>query len=67
MSVAGGGRLVVGVSGGSGIPYARAVLQALHDLEVETHLIVTSGAKRVMAAEGGGPTLGDLTALYSRR
>lgn len=63
-SVAGVGRLVVGVSGGSGIPYARAVLQALRELEVETHLIVTSGAKRVMSAEGG-PTLADLTALAS--
>lgn len=55
-------RLVVGVSGGSGIPYARSVLEVLQALEVETHLIVTSGAKRVMASEGG-PTLADLTAL----
>ena len=55
-------RLVVGVSGGSGIPYARSVLEALSALEVETHLIVTSGAKRVMASEGG-PQLADLTAL----
>ncbi|WP_184130246.1 UbiX family flavin prenyltransferase [Deinococcus humi] len=53
-------RLVVGVSGGSGIPYARAVLRALHDLRVETHLVVSSGAKRVMGAEGG-PQLTDLT------
>ncbi|GMA14800.1 UbiX family flavin prenyltransferase [Deinococcus metallilatus] len=55
-------RLVVGVSGGSGIPYALSVLRALRELEVETHLIVTSGAKRVMTAEGG-PQLADLTAL----
>jgi len=59
------GRLIVGVSGGSGIPYARSVLAALRELEVETHLIVTSGAKRVMTAEAGGPTLADLTALAS--
>lgn len=56
-------RLVVGVSGGSGIPYARSILRALRELEVETHLIVTSGAKRVMAAEGGGLELADLTDL----
>lgn len=56
-------RLVVGVSGGSGIPYAGSILRALHALGVETHLIVTSGAKRVMTAEAGGPTLTDLTAL----
>ncbi len=56
-------KLVVGVSGGSGIPYAHAVLRALHDLNVESHLIVSSGAKRVMTAEGSGPQLPDLTAL----
>ena len=55
-------RLVVGVSGGSGIPYALDLLRALRALDVETHLIVSSGAKRVMAAEGG-PQLSDLTAL----
>ena len=57
-------RLVVGVSGGSGIPYAHNVLQALQVLNVETHLVVTSGAKRVMAAEGG-LGLADLSALAS--
>lgn len=65
-------RLVVGVSGGSGMPYALSVLRALRELErggperrgldLETHLIVSSGAKRVMSAEGG-PQLADLTAL----
>lgn len=55
-------RLVVGVSGGSGIPYAHSILEALRALEVETHLIVSSGAKRVMSAEGG-PQLPDLSAL----
>ncbi|MFC4640531.1 UbiX family flavin prenyltransferase [Deinococcus hohokamensis] len=58
-------RLVVGVSGGSGIPYAYAALRALRDLGVETHLIVSSGAKRVMSAEGTGPQLADLSALAS--
>ncbi|ADV66703.1 UbiX family flavin prenyltransferase [Deinococcus maricopensis] len=57
-------KLVVGVSGGSGIPYALGVLQALRTLGVEVHLIVSSGAKRVMSAEGG-PQLADLTALAS--
>ena len=59
---AGARRLVVGVSGGSGIPYALAVLRALHRLNIEIHLIVSSGAKRVMGLEGG-PQLGDLTEL----
>ena len=57
-------RLVVGVSGGSGIPYALDILRSLRELEVETHLVVTSGAKRVMAAEGG-VRLDELTALAS--
>ena len=57
-------RLVVGVSGGSGIPYALDLLRALRGLDVETHLVVSSGAKRVMSAEGG-PQLPDLTALAS--
>ncbi|WP_291424242.1 UbiX family flavin prenyltransferase [Deinococcus sp.] len=57
-------RLVVGVSGGSGIPYALNVLRALQRLGAETHLVMSSGAKRVMAAEGG-PQLSDLNALAS--
>ncbi|WP_412026964.1 UbiX family flavin prenyltransferase [Deinococcus yunweiensis] len=56
-------KLIVGVSGGSGMPYAHAVLVALHGAGVETHLVVSSGAKRVMAAEGGTPTLADLVSL----
>lgn len=55
-------KLVVGVTGGSGIPYALDTLRSLHAASVETHLVVSSGAKRVMSAEGG-PTLADLSAL----
>ena len=46
-------RLIVGVSGGSGMPYALGLLRALHTLKIETHLVVSSGAKRVMTLEGG--------------
>ena len=53
---------MVGVSGGSGIPYALSILRALHTLGTESHLIVSSGAKRVMNLEGG-PQLSDLTEL----
>ena len=45
MTPTGERRLVVGVSGGSGIPYALDLLRALHTLDMETHLIVSSGAK----------------------
>ena len=44
------------------MPYALGLLRALHTLKIETHLVVSSGAKRVMALEGG-PQLSDLTAL----
>ena len=65
-------KLVVGVSGGSGIPYAWRALQALQAAGVETHLIVSSGAKRVISAEagvvGGAPmlTLADLNLRWNR-
>lgn len=55
-------RLVVGISGGSGIPYAVDILKTLQLLEVKTHVVISSGAKRVMTAEGG-PQLSDLVPL----
>lgn len=44
-------RVVVGVSGGSGMLYALDLLRTLRPLPVETHLIVTSGAKQVIPTE----------------
>ena len=49
-------RVIVALSGGSGIPYAVDLLHALHALDddgarIETHLIVTSGAKQVIPSE----------------
>lgn len=53
---------MVGVSGGSGMPYALNLLRALQgQAGLEVHLVVTSGAKRVMTAEGG-VRLDELTA-----
>ncbi len=49
-------RVVVGISGASGIPYAKDLLESLRlagDLEV--HLVATDGAKRVAADELGMP------------
>ena len=42
---------MVAVSGASGAPYAADLLETLASLEVETHLVVTQGAARVLAAE----------------
>ncbi len=44
-------RLVVGVSGGSGMRYALDLLRTLQTLPVETHLVVTQGAKQVIPTE----------------
>ena len=45
-------RVVVAVSGGSGMPYAVDLLEALTRVEgVETHLVVTAGAKLVLPTE----------------
>ena len=47
---------MVGISGASGIPYARRLLEELARLEaVETHLVMSSGAREVMRREGYEP------------
>jgi 4-hydroxy-3-polyprenylbenzoate decarboxylase len=55
-------RLVVGVTGGSGMPYALDLLRTLSGLVVETHLVVSNGAKRVIPSELE-ETVADLEAL----
>ena len=56
-------RVVVALSGGSGMAYAIDLLQALCAMgSVETHLIVTQGAKLVLPSEVDA-TLADLDAL----
>lgn len=45
-------RLVVGLSGASGMPYALDLLQTLRRIpDLETHLVLTQGAKRVLLEE----------------
>ncbi len=45
-------RLVVGLSGASGMPYALDLLQTLRLIPgLETHLVMTQGAKRVLVEE----------------
>lgn len=55
-------RLVVGVTGGSGIPYAIDLLRSLQQLDQAPHLIISQGAVRVHTTEGKG-TLRELTDL----
>jgi flavin prenyltransferase len=44
-------RLVIGMTGASGAPYTRDLLETLKGLPIETHLVISEGAKRVIAAE----------------
>lgn len=49
-------RITVGISGGSGAIYALALLRALRDLGIESHLVVSTMGERVMEHECGvGP------------
>lgn len=58
-------RVVVGVSGASGLVYAVDLLKSMRSLGVESRLIVTAGAKHVIPTELSG-SLHDLEALASR-
>jgi 4-hydroxy-3-polyprenylbenzoate decarboxylase len=55
-------RLVVGISGASGIAYGVRMLELLRPAPVETHLVVTKSARMTLAYETD-LGLGDLTAL----
>ncbi len=46
-------RLVIGMTGASGIQYALDFLETSQNLALETHLIISEGAKRVLAQELG--------------
>jgi 4-hydroxy-3-polyprenylbenzoate decarboxylase len=60
-------RLVVGLSGASGVIYGVRFLEVLRDTPgVETHLIVSDAAKRTLAEETDIP-LADVEALAARR
>lgn len=55
-------RVVVAVSGGSGVLYAFDLLETLAEAPVETHVVVTAGAKQVLPSETER-TYHDLVAL----
>ena len=44
-------RLVVGISGATGIVYGIRLLQVARALELETHLVVTKAGERTLAYE----------------
>lgn len=56
-------RLVVGISGGSGIPLATELLSQLRKMEeIETHLVYTRGAE-ITAAQESELSMGEIRAL----
>jgi 4-hydroxy-3-polyprenylbenzoate decarboxylase len=46
-------RLIVGISGASGIIYGIRLLEALRGIEVETHLVISEAARKVTEVETG--------------
>lgn len=44
-------RMIVGISGASGVVYGKRILEMLRDLEIETHLIMSRAACITLAAE----------------
>jgi flavin prenyltransferase len=44
-------RLIVGISGASGVIYGIRLLEALKEIKIETHLIMSEWAERILALE----------------
>ena len=57
-------RIIIGISGASGVVMGYHLLKALREARVETHLVVTEAAERTLACETSF-RLQDLTALAS--
>ncbi len=53
-------RVVVGVSGASGAAIAVSVVETLHELDAEIHLVVSEAAKRTLGEEVGPAALASL-------
>ncbi|MCZ6859258.1 MAG: UbiX family flavin prenyltransferase [Alphaproteobacteria bacterium] len=56
-------RLIVGISGASGVVYGVKMLQALRETGVETHLVMTKSAEVTLAYELPGTKVADVQAL----
>ncbi len=59
-------RIIVGITGASGVVYGKRCLEALKNLGIESHLIVSKAAEMTLAYELGLKA-GDLEALASVR
>lgn len=59
-------RLIIGISGASGVRYGVRMLEVLRDLPVETHLVMTRTAERTLALETDRPAA-EIAALADHR
>lgn len=53
-------RLVIGISGASGAPLAVALMQALKDTDIETHVMITHGGELTLKQECGMDSIAEL-------
>ena len=44
-------RLIIGISGASGVVYGVRLLEALHGIDIETHLVISKSAEMTLAYE----------------
>ena len=51
-------RMIVGISGATGIVYGLRLLDMLRELDIETHLVVTKAGERTLAYETDIPSRG---------
>ena len=56
-------RIVVGITGASGIPYGIRLLEVLKEFDVEVHLTCSPSASLVNDHEGDGRSWNDILAL----
>ncbi|MDY7037657.1 MAG: UbiX family flavin prenyltransferase [Thermodesulfobacteriota bacterium] len=48
-------RLVIGISGATGVDYAIRMLETLREIDVETHLVVSNAAEKIIQLETDRP------------
>lgn len=53
-------RIVIGISGASGAPLAVALLKALKEKEIETHVMITDGGEKTLQQECGMSSISEL-------
>jgi 4-hydroxy-3-polyprenylbenzoate decarboxylase len=58
-------KLIISITGASGIIYAKHLLKATNELDIETHVIITNNAKTVAKYEIGDPEQLEKLATFS--